>query len=451
MASADDILATIKSLTPQQQPSGGTGTPADDILSIISGLKSGDQAQSAAPTTPPDVPGGGVANPPHRFTFLPLESTSDATGAKSYSLAVPGVVKGMYDTAIAGGEAARGMGSDDDAYRAATNAALMAVGTRFAAPAARTATDAAIDASKAISTPPIRTSAALRAASADSYKTVDESGVRISPESFQDFANSLPQKLDAFDSDIPELTPKAAAVVNRFQNYPTEEDAPLFAKLDKLRQTINKAASSTKDPHDALVLGDITDNFDDYMTQLGDKDLDAGEVTDLDAARGALYTARDLWKQQARARRIEDVRDIAENQTDPDLYIRQRFTSFTRKPNIMAQYSPDQQDLIGNIARQGTLGQLGRAAPHITGPGMVKALVYGEAADRLGMPGAIGAGVAAAGSTAAFHGAQMLRQSRINDLLGSITKDPNAPVSYMDRFRALRAQRAAGVLPDAGE
>ena len=267
---------------------------------------------------------------------------------------------------------------------------------------------------------PVPTSATLRAEAKRNYTAVDNSPVRISPESFQAFADDLPSNLEGFETDIPELSPKASAVVKKLQNYLTEDDTLKFSKLDRLRQAINKA-EATPDANDARLLGDIKDQIDEYVDAIDDTHLDFGEADDLDAVRADISQARNAWGRNAKMRRIEEIKEIASLQTHPDLYIRQRFTAITRKPRLYKQYTPAERNLITKLAKHGTLGQLGRAAPHFTPAGLVKGAIYtGAGTTPIGAP--IAASIAAT-SMAAFHGAEVLRKSRMDNLLKEIAEE----------------------------
>lgn len=404
--------------------------------------------------------------PPQQYepSILPITRVPKGTGnlsplgMDSHSIVIPKALKDIYDTMIEGGEAARGHRTMAQMEQIAPQAAMLAIGAggpgaAAAEAAPRVAGDLAagtvavakptaaaiVDAVKAVPKIPPITPAQVKAAAKDAYKVVDNSSVRISPESFQNFADQMPSEIEAFDKDLPELTPKSAAVVKRLQNIANEEDSLKFSKMERLRQTINKAASKTNDGHDALVLGEITDKLDNYIQQLPEDHLDFGEKADLDAARNSAKDARALWSQKAKMSRFEEIRNIAESQDDPDLYIRQRVRSITRNPNLMNQYTADQKSLIEKIAKQGTLGQLGRVAPHLTPAGMVKGAIYGSAA--ASPLGPVLPAMMAGASTAAFHGAHMLRRARLQNLMDSVAMGGESPPSYLERFQAERAAR----------
>lgn len=286
---------------------------------------------------------------------------------------------------------------------------------------------------EAVAPKPIaRTSQMLRDSAQKHFAALDNSDVRITPQSFKNFSDSIKPNLEAYDEDFAGLTPNAEIVMNGIAKYADKGTAPSFMKLERWNQTINKSAQATTNRHDALVLGEVQDALDAYGGKLDVGDTISSSQSELEAAKNNMAKARDLWSRNAMMRRFEDIRDIAEHQDNPDLYIRQRATAITRKPALMAQYTPDQRALIVKIAQQGTLGQLGRIAPHLTPAGMVKGAIYAGAGAGMGpiLPAA-----AAAASTAAFHASPYLRSARIRSLLGDIAGEATP-----DEIAAARAQ-----------
>lgn len=392
--------------------------------------------------------------------LLPMEMrhtddpTKQAIADKEFRLAVPPVIKGIpgalksaWEDISYPGDVLTGRKKFDteEANSAARGIVGLTVGTPAAAPVAAgmargvvEGADLAADAARAAKPLPKIESADLRAQSRGNYDILKNSGVRITPESFQEFADSLPSTLDAYSAKHPGLTPKASQVLTDFKGFAADDaDTLSLAEIERSRQAINKSASGTRDAHDALVLGDINDKLEDYVTNLKDDHLDAGDIGDVAEANAVKLKARELWKRNAQVKRIEDVQDIAQNLDNKDLYVRQRFTAFLKNPRVMAQYTPKQRVLIKQIANQGTLGQLGRIAPRLTPAGMVKGAVYGGAsAAGLGLPAALLAGA----STAAVHGAEALRGARVNDLLTDVSRGGNTP-SFLERFQAERGLR----------
>lgn len=392
--------------------------------------------------------------------LFPAEVTETGKGEgvlgtdRKYRWSIPPVIKDAYNTAVEAGEAFEG--KRDLTPELGLNMALLAAGVgrpaiasakymgtapslaKETVPAVKEVVDTAGDAIRASKPMKAIESQQSRAMSRGNYNILENSNVRVSPESFQEFADKLPGQLNAYSSKHPGLTPKATQVLSDFKNFATDDaDTLSLSEIERSRQAINKSASGTRDAHDAAVLGDINDKLEEYVDNLKDEHLDAGDISDLNEAQAAKIKARELWKRNAQTRRIEDVKNIAENQDNPDLYIRQRFTSFTRNPRVMGQYTPKQQASIVKIANQGTLGQLGRIAPHLTPAGMVKGAVLGGAATVIGAPAAATlAGV----STGAFHGAQALRGARVNDLLTDVSRGGNSP-GFFERLQAERAIR----------
>ena len=187
----------------------------------------------------------------------------------------------------------------------------------------------------------------IKAASTAAYKTAEQAGVVISPDSFTTFANDLPNQLKGYHPAVDEPTNK---LIGMLQSEATNGPMTLD-KLDALR-SVASAKSVSRDLNDARLAGAITSKIDGYIDNIGPKDLIEGSGN-ADAATSALTDARSLWRVSKKLETINDIVDTGEVLNDPN-WVKGRFRALV-KSSQFDRYTQQEQDAIASVARTGNL------------------------------------------------------------------------------------------------
>lgn len=229
----------------------------------------------------------------------------------------------------------------------------------------------------------------IRNASNAAYKAASDAGVVVKPEAFKQFVDDLPSQLEGFR---PRLAPKAADVIAEMKGD-VEAGKPITLDLlDELRK-VARGASKTTDRNEIRLISSIVEKLDDFIDELKPQQLLAG---DSEKAAASLKEARSLWRTNVKLRNIDEILEIGENLNDTN-WVRNQFRSIVRKPKLFNQYTEEEQALIKQLARTGTMENLARmqpfrgvqmAAPHLAQVGQeVKA---GQLQDLIARGGSTG-------------------------------------------------------------
>lgn len=109
----------------------------------------------------------------------------------------------------------------------------------------------------------------IKKATTEAYKALDNTGVKVKAQVFDNFADSLAQKLkkEGLDKD---LTPKSNAALNRILESKGANKAP--SELETLRKIAGSAAKSIEKPDARLgniIINEIDDALDKMSNQIG--------------------------------------------------------------------------------------------------------------------------------------------------------------------------------------
>lgn len=279
----------------------------------------------------------------------------------------------------------------------------------------------------------------------NAFEEVDNSGVRISPESFQSFADQIGGNLKGYNPKMTSRAPETNQVLGELKNYANEEDTIKFSELADLKSTITDSISSTSTkPNDKRLLRQIGDQLDGYMRGLQPQHLDVGDMEDLTKAQGALDTARDLWHKQAKMAEITDIMSKASRRKYPDRYIQQKFIALADNTKRFSKFTPDEQKIITDVAKGGKLDTVAKwLAPEGDRIGGMKALFNasagaGTGAALFGLPGAIGAVLPAAVGYGAKAITEAGRRAGVKTLQDTIALG-RPRNTYLQRLAAQRA------------
>ncbi len=416
-----------------------------------------------------EAPAAAPAPAQYEPSLLPITRVPKGQGnfgMSEHKLVVPGVLKDVYNQIIEGGEAARGNRSLEQMKQIAPGAAMLGLGepafaaAKEAAPMVGAAAKDALElakgvpavastAIKAIPSEVAPTAAKVYQGSKAAFKVVDDSGVRVSPEPFQEFADQIGGNLKGYNPKLPSRAPETNAVLKELKNYANEEDTIKFSELADMRSNIGDSIYDvgTK-KNDKRLLGQIADQFDDFMTNLKPEHLDVGEEGDLNKANSALGEAKDLWNKSSKMSDIEQIMKTAAGKKYPDRIIQQKFNQITSNPRKMARFSPDEQQLITKIANGGALDSVAKLlAPSGDRVGLIKAWIgatSGAAAGSalFGLPGVVGGAIAPAVGLGAKAITEAGRRNAVQSLQDTIALG-RSPNSYFQRLAAERARQRA--------
>lgn len=164
------------------------------------------------------------------------------------------------------------------------------------------------------------TTAQREAAAREAYRRVDDLGVEVSADAFNDAQQRILQALDegtGFDN-LPgpgSLTPRSARVMQLMQNASDEmagnpNPALPFKSLDKMRRHAGAAAGNVTEKADQQAGMTIIDGLDDFIDNLSDSDVVAGDAKELPRL---IKEARNLWHLRSKSQKLDDAMEAAEN------------------------------------------------------------------------------------------------------------------------------------------
>jgi len=153
------------------------------------------------------------------------------------------------------------------------------------------------------------------------YKAVDDLGVQIKPEAFDDARGRIIEALRSgtgFD-ELPgpgSLTPKTARVMQIMQKSADDmagsnaNPALPFRSLDQMRRQAGAAAGNVMEKSDQQAGMKVIEGLDEFVRNLTDDDVIAGDAKKLP---GLIDKARKTWATMSKSQKIDDAMDAAEN------------------------------------------------------------------------------------------------------------------------------------------
>lgn len=358
-----------------------------------------------------------------RGNILPL-SRNVETG--KLSLAVPNA---LYDPATLPGDVYTGKVDPSQVPgRTLGFAALATPMARGTLPKATTPTVA-----PKAAVPKMIESAEIKDLAQQVYKQAEDAGLSIKSDSYKALVSELVPKLkkEGFDPDI---TPATAAAMRRLIAEIPKQPAPdamagltgvrprpvtktfKLEDIDTLRQVVGGARGGVdkKFAQDRRLAGIVSDRIDDWLDNLGPKDVASGDPR---SAVFAIKQARGLWKRYRKAELLDEVVESVKDKVGANYTsagwqtaMRQEMKAIRKNPAKFNKFSPQEQALIKRIVRgissENALRWAGKFAP--SSP--LISLLTGHT---LGGP----AGLAAMGvGTAAKHLSAKMGQKKFDEL-----------------------------------
>lgn len=296
---------------------------------------------------------------------------------------------------------------------------------------------AAVEAIAAPTTP-----AELKTASQSFYKQAEDANVIISQNSYANMANDAFRTAASKGLD-PTLTPASVASLKRISEL---ADQPVtFQTLDLMRQIASDAQGATA-PSDRRVAGLIVDKIDDFIANMGAKDVVAGDPK---TAAAVIVKARDLWSKASKLDQIDRLFDRAKTSATGfsssgfENALRTEFRQLAKNDGAMRRFTPEERTAIKKVAGQGavaanTARNVGKLAPTGTVSAITSGGIGAAAGSLVGMP-AVGAVAAGAIGFSARHLATVLTKRNIEALEKTILQGGDSAMAQasLKRGRAL--------------
>lgn len=239
------------------------------------------------------------------------------------------------------------------------------------------------------------------------YKRAEDAGIAVNGPSFDAMKMKLLDEMEKSGIDK-DLHPDASAALRRVAS----ETGPVtLEKLETLRRIASDAEASIK-PADSRIAGQITDAIDDFVENLKDEDVAAGDPKQA----AALKEARNLYSRKKKAQEIDRLMTRAEDSapnfsaSGMENAIRTEFRALAKNDRRMRRFSQEEQAAIRKVARgdlpTNALRMLGKFAP----TGAVSTAIGGGLGFMAGGPaGAVS--LPAAGGLARLAAAQLTKKN----------------------------------------
>lgn len=245
----------------------------------------------------------------------------------------------------------------------------------------------------------------LAAQSKAAYKRASDAGVNIAPESFATLKTRVNVTLKKEGID-PTLHPQTTAALKRINET---NGVVSLDQLETLRKIANDARGAGK--ADGRLAGKIVDDLDDYMENIGRKDITTGDPKGF----AALQEARGLYSRKMKAEEISRLIKRAEinapnfSASGFENALRTEFRALAKNDKKMRRFTPEERAVIERVAKGGkvenALRMLGKMAP----TGVVSGM-FGVIASA-GIPG--GAALPVAGLGARYAATRMTKANAL--------------------------------------
>lgn len=309
--------------------------------------------------------------------------------------AIGGAQGGLYGFLDAEGGADQRL---DQARRGAVTGAAIGGAAGAAIPAALRAADRG--ASKRATTAlakTVKSEDEMRDAAQKIYKYLEGRGVTLDDGSFGDFVKKVGVDA-AMEGADDQLTPTTSRVLKRLADTAAEGNVT-FQKLETLRKVANSLPQNPAEA-DRRLIGRITAQIDDYVANLVDGDITAGNIEGLS---DDILRARKLWATMKKSQRISQAIEAAEDTASGfENGLRIEFRKLLRDKEFARRMTADEKKAIREVVQGTVLGNwLKRVSKIGFGRGQQTNVLGGTVA---GIGGALGLGLsgpvgAAAGAT----------------------------------------------------
>lgn len=253
----------------------------------------------------------------------------------------------------------------------------------------------------------------LGKAKSAAYQAADQAGVVISPQSFQKFATDLGSTITKQNVVQADIHPHTLAALKVLQDEAASGVPMSLSRADAVRQAVNgaieKASGATGSNSDLRLAMKVKQGLDDYLDALTPADTLSGDAA---VAVPLLKEARGLAQREFKAKQIQELMDLAENQASTNYSasgyeqaLRAQFKNFNAKlikdPGLAKSFSDAERAAIKKVAQGGPLGNVLRWAGKFSPNGPVQT----NMASSLGMGTGGGLGYVLSGGNPVAAGA----------------------------------------------
>ena len=198
------------------------------------------------------------------------------------------------------------------------------------------------------------TLADIKARAQRSYTTMEDQGIEIKPKSVLDAVDNIEKTLvsNNFNPKMDAHKP-VAQLLDQFRDM-TGTQRVSFTKLEQMRSAATDMKNAT-DPATRKFAGQVVAELDNYLTNVGSKDIIAAKG-DVGTAIKSVQDARKDWRSLSRASTLEDVLNVAEARAlDPKAseseLIRRGLINLSADKRKMSLFSEREQNAIKSVAK----------------------------------------------------------------------------------------------------
>lgn len=239
------------------------------------------------------------------------------------------------------------------------------------------------------------------------YKQIDDAGVVIKSEPFNDFVNNVKSTIGTKVREA--RNPK---IVDVFRELDEARDAPItLQKMQDLRSSISELKMASE-KSDRKFSGKIVDQLDEFVESLDTTKLVAPVKGDLEAIK-LVPQARNLWKQSRKSELLDEIYRKAEiKSTDPyddvafATKLRSEFKTLAANKDKLRGFSAEEVKAIEDAAKGGKVENALRAF----GKPLQGSILQGQNVASLSLPALIGLKIG--GPAGAILGANVVPASK---------------------------------------
>ena len=247
----------------------------------------------------------------------------------------------------------------------------------------------------------------IKAQASQLYKQIDDAGVLIKTEPFNEFVNRV--KVDIGGKVREARNPKIADAIRELDE--ATGSPKTLQKMQDLRESISSLKMSNE-PSDRMFAGKIVEQLDDFVEKLDTTKLISPAQGDLEAIK-LVPQARNLWKQARKSDLLDEIYRKAEiKATDPydDVAfaskLRSEFKNLAANKNKLRGFSAEEVKAIEDAAKGGKVENALRAF----GRPLEGSLLQGQNVASLSLPALIG--LKLGGPAGAIIGANVVPASK---------------------------------------
>jgi hypothetical protein len=260
----------------------------------------------------------------------------------------------------------------------------------------------------------VPTRAELAEAAKAAYKKADEAGVVVSENSLKGLKTRIVSlsKKEGLDKD---LHPDSAAALKRVT---TAKGDLTLTELETLRKIAKDAQGSIK-PADKRIASMIVEELDNYIDNLSEADVVAGDATKVKA----LKEARGLYSRAKKSEVIEELMQRAQDSSSQfsgsglENAIRTQFRGLAKNKKQMRMFTAEEQAAIRRVANGGPVENAARFIGKFAPTGVVSGVLTGGAGAMIGGPLGAALPLAGLGGRAAATRMTMRNVARADELM----------------------------------